>query len=82
MDVFNDSIYYKHEGRRLAKFGQNIYVKEALDNTHCIMDELFHKSQNGLQGYADAITVWMEERQNVDSDERKRFFRSCLKKHM
>lgn len=43
------------------------------------MDELFHKSQNGLQGYIDAITVWIEERQNVDSDERKRFFRSCLK---
>lgn len=80
MDVFNDSIYYKHEGRRLAKFGQNIYVKEALDNTHCIMDELFHKSQNGLQGYADAITVWMEERQNVDSDEKKEILQKLFEK--
>ena len=73
MAAFNNNIYFKHEGRKLAKFGQNIYVKEAFDNTKFIMDRLIAEPGSGLQGYADAISAWMDEKKNVDS--------SCLKKH-
>ena len=69
--AFNNNIYIKHEGRKLAKFGQNVYVKESFDNTKNIIDKLVAASELGLQGYADAITVWMDEKQNVDSDEKK-----------
>ena len=80
MAAFNNNIYFKHEGRKLAKFGQNIYVKGALDNTKCIMDRLITESGSGLQGYADAISVWMDEKQNVDSNEKREILQDLFKK--
>lgn len=71
IEAFNSNIYYKHGGRKLAKFGQYVYVKESFDNTKCIIDKLVEETGAGVQGYADAITAWMEEKQNVDSDEKK-----------
>ncbi len=71
IEAFNSNIYYKHEGRKLAKFGQYVYVKESFDNTKCIIDKLVEETATGLQGYADAITTWMEDKHNVDSDEKK-----------
>lgn len=71
IEAFNSNIYYKHVGRKLAKFGKYVYVKESFDNTKCIIDKLVEETATGLQGYADAITAWMEDKQNVDSDEKK-----------
>lgn len=71
IEAFNSNIYYKHGGRKLAKFGQYVYVKESFDNTKCIIDKLVEETGAGVQGYADAITAWMKDKQNVDSDEKK-----------
>ncbi len=80
MAEFNKNIYYKHEGRKLAKFGQNIYMKEALDNTKYIMDRFIIESGSGLQGYADAISVWLDEKQNVDSNEKREILQELFEK--
>lgn len=80
MAAFNNNIYFKHEGRKLAKFGQNIYVKEALDNTKFIMDRLIAESGSGLQGYADAISAWMDEKKNVDSNEKREILQKLFEK--
>lgn len=80
MAAFNNNIYFKHEGRKLAKFGQNIYVKEALDNTKFIMDRLIAESGSGLQGYADAISAWMDEKKNVDSNEKRKILQKLFEK--
>lgn len=80
MAAFNNNIYFKHEGRKLAKFGQNIYVKEAFDNTKFIMDRLIAESGSGLQGYADAILAWMDEKKNVDSNEKREILQKLFEK--
>ena len=80
MAAFNNNIYFKHEGRKLAKFGQNIYVKEAFDNTKFIMDRLIAESGSGLQGYADAISAWMDEKKNVDSNEKREILQKLFEK--
>ena len=80
MAAFNNNIYFKHEGRKLAKFGQNIYVKEAFDNTKFIMDRLIAESGLGLQGYADAISAWMDEKKNVDSNEKREILQKLFEK--
>lgn len=78
--AFNDNIYYKHEGRKLVKFGQSIYVKEAFDNTKYIVDALIKEAKLGIQGYTDAISIWMNENQNIDSIEKREILQRLFEK--
>lgn len=78
--AFNDNIYYKHEGRKLVKFGQSIYVKEAFDNTKYIVDALIKEAKLGIQGYTDAISIWMNENQNIDSREKREILQRLFEK--
>lgn len=78
--AFNDNIYYKHEGRKLVKFGQSIYVKEAFDNTEYIVDALIKEAKLGIQGYTDAISIWMNENQNIDSIEKREILQRLFEK--
>lgn len=71
ISTFNNNVYYKHEGRKLEKFGKYVYVKESFNNTKLIIDKLVSEAEKGLQGYDSAITAWMDEKQNVDSEEKK-----------
>lgn len=72
VDKFNDKVYYKHRERRnIAKFGDNYYIKGALTDTKTIIKALQEKSREGLQGYENAMYSWIEEKDNIDSDEKK-----------
>lgn len=72
IDTFNRNIHIKkHEGRKLAKFGQSVYVKGAFDNTKYIIEELMRVSESGILGYTNAISAWMDENQAIDSEEKK-----------
>lgn len=52
---FNSNItYWKHQGRKIEKFGQNVYVKEALYNTKLIIEKLQEATTAGVKGYKDA----------------------------
>ena len=55
-------------------------MKEALDNTKYIMDRFIIESGSGLQGYADAISVWLDEKQNVDSNEKREILQELFEK--
>lgn len=80
MAIFNSKIYYKHEGRKLAKFGQSIYVKESFENTKSIISKLVTESELGLQGYTDAIRAWIDEKRNVDSEEKREILLKLFEK--
>lgn len=80
MATFNSKIYYKHEGRKLAKFGQSIYVKESFKNTKSIISKLVTESESGLQGYTDAIRAWIDEKRNVDSEEKREILLKLFEK--
>lgn len=81
---FNGKLYRpKHEGRMIKKFGKNIYVAEAYDNTKDIIEKLQCGTQNGMQGYSEAISAWVEEQADIDSKEKKEilvnmFNRTCV----
>ena len=55
-------------------------MKEAFDNTKFIMDRLIAESGSGLQGYADAILAWMDEKKNVDSNEKREILQKLFEK--
>lgn len=69
--AFNNNIYIKHEGRKLERFGQSVYIKESFDNTKSIIEKLVAEAASGLQGYRDAIIAWMNEKQDVDCAEKR-----------
>ena len=68
---FNSNLYWKHTGRRVEKFGSNLYIKEALENTKQIIGKLIVDAKEGVQGYKDAMTSWIDEKGTVDSEEKK-----------
>lgn len=72
IDKFNAKVYYKHRARRnIARFGDNYYIKGALTDTKTIIEALQEKSIEGLQGYENAMCSWIEEKGNIDSEEKK-----------
>ena len=78
---FNSKLYNnkKHQGRRIEKFGQSLYVKEAYDKTKFIMEKLLEASETGVQGYSDAIDAWIDDAR-VDSEEKRTILREMFTK--
>ena len=75
---FNALLYSGHSGRRIYKFGQRLYVKEAYDQTKLIIEKLQAASKEGVQGYSDAIDFWMMFEADIDSEEKKEILRSMF----
>lgn len=78
---FNSKLYNnkKHQGRRIEKFGQSLYVKESYDDTKIIMEKLLEASEDGVQGYSDAIDAWIDDAK-VDSEEKRAILRDMFTK--
>lgn len=67
---FNAALYSKHFGRRVEKFGKNLYIQEAFAQTKFIIEKLRELSQEGVQGYSDDMDSWLLDA-DVDSEEKK-----------
>ena len=82
--AFNAKLYKpKHWGRRIEKFGKNLYVAEAYDNTKNVIKKLQNFAKRGMQGYDGAISSWIESQTDIDSKEKKdillnMFTKSCV----
>lgn len=78
---FNSRLYNnrRHQGRRIEKFGQSLYVKESYDDTKLIMEKLLEASEDGVQGYSDAIDAWIDDTK-VDSEEKRTILREMFTK--
>lgn len=78
---FNSRLYNnrRHQGRRIEKFGQSLYVKESYDDTKLIMEKLLEASEAGVQGYSDAIDAWIDDTK-VDSEEKRTILREMFTK--
>lgn len=78
---FNEKLYKpKHWGRRIEKFGTNLYIVDAYDNTKNIIEKLQTESQRGMQGYDGAISLWLDEQIDIDSEEKKDILRNMFSK--
>lgn len=80
IDEFNDNVYYKHQGRKIEKFGNNVYIRKALSDTKYIINTLQEKSSEGLQGYENAMQTWLEEKDNVESPEKREILKNMYTK--
>ncbi len=84
IEAFNAKLYKpKHWRRRIEKFGKNLYVVEAFDNTKKVIEKLQECSQSGMQGYDAAISSWIDSQTDIDSEEKKyilldMFTKSCV----
>ena len=78
---FNSRLYNnkRHQGRRIEKFGQSLYVKESYDDTKLIMEKLLEASEDGVQGYSDAIDVWIDDI-TLDSEEKRTILKEMFTK--
>ena len=76
---FNSQLYSnkKHQGRRIEKFGQSLYVKESYEDTKLIMEKLLEASEEGVHGYSDAMDAWIND-SNVDSEEKSIILREMF----
>lgn len=74
--IFNNNVYYKHSGRKIEKYGDNVYINSALTHTYTIISKLQASSQEGLQGYSNAMNTWIEEKQNVDCAEKREILKN------
>lgn len=75
---FNELLYSGHSGRRIERFGQNLYVKESYDHTKLIIEKLQEMAQEGVQGYSDAIDFWIMLEADIDSEEKKSILSSMF----
>ena len=76
---FNSRLYNnkRHQGRRIEQFGQSLYVKESYEDTKLIMEKLLEASEEGVQGYSDAIDAWIDDKK-VDSEEKRVILREMF----
>lgn len=71
INIFNNRLYSGHPQRRIEKFGQSLYIKEAFDDTKKIIEKLQDMSQEGIPNYQEDATLWTELFADVDSDDKK-----------
>lgn len=76
---FNSKLYdnKKHQRRRIEIFGQSLYVKESYDDIKLIMEKLLEASEDGVQGFSDAIEAWIDGAK-VDSEEKRTILREMF----
>ena len=78
---FNGKLYKpKHWGRRIEKFGKNLYVAEAYDHTKNVIEKLQEGLQQGIQGFDGAISSWIDGQTDIDSEEKKVILRNMFTK--
>ena len=75
---FNAHVYYRHQGRKIDRFGKNVYVRQAFDDTRFIIDKLREEASGGIPGYSGAISNWLASAQDADCCEKKELLGSMF----
>ena len=79
--AFNEKLYKpKHWGRRIERFGKHLYIAEAYEHTKNVIEKLQDYSKHGMQGYDGAITSWLNEQTEINSEEKKLILRNMFNK--
>lgn len=71
IERFNSRLYEGHAGRRIEKFGQSIYIREAFQNTKEIIEKLKEMSVKGILNYQEEVSLWLIFVADVDSEEKE-----------
>ncbi len=77
---FNYTLYSGHPGRKIEKFGQNLYVKEAFNDTKKIIKKFQDLAVEGIPDYQKNVTLWTEFFADIDSEEKKNILQTMFAK--
>lgn len=70
--TYNNSLYRKHQSRRLETIGENLFVKGYEEDTKEIIQSLISFTVEGVVDYNASVEDWLMENPNIiDSDEKK-----------
>lgn len=70
--TYNNSLYRKHQNRRLEIMGKNLFVKGYEDDTNEIIQNLISLTEEGVVDYNASVEDWLIENPKViDSDEKR-----------
>jgi energy-coupling factor transporter ATP-binding protein EcfA2 len=68
---YNQSLYYKHTGRKIAKRNEHLYIRDYEDDTIAIIKKLIELSGSGVQNYTSSVDAWIASGVYlIDSDEK------------
>ena len=79
-NIFNRTVYSGHPGRRIEKFGQSLYVREAFNDTKKIIEKFQELAAEGIPDYQEDVTLWTELFADVDSEEKKNILQTMFAK--
>lgn len=76
---YNDIVYDGHPWRKIRKFGKNkLYIIEHVENTEIILEKLINLSEKGIKGFKDSISSWIDEKNNVDCEEKQSILKNMF----
>jgi energy-coupling factor transporter ATP-binding protein EcfA2 len=79
--TYNQTLYYKHVGRRLEKRNEHLYILDYENDTIFIIKKLSELSCAGIQNYSSSVDSWMASSVHpIDSDEKKDALRQMFEK--
>lgn len=67
---YNSLVYYKHQGRKLKRYKDYLYISEYAEDSAKIIKKLSSLTQNGIGGYRASIESWLRNYE-VDCTEKK-----------
>lgn len=69
---FNDRLYgnENHQGRRIEKYGKNVYIRNAYKETKLIIEKLLEFSSEGIENYEEDVSLWLLFA-DIDSEEKR-----------
>lgn len=71
MRIWNDSLYYKHQNRRLESFKEHIYIKGYEEDAFHIIEKLKALSSVGIKNYTNSVNSWLQSSAySIDCDEK------------
>ncbi|MDY6331043.1 MAG: ATP-dependent RecD-like DNA helicase [Fibrobacter sp.] len=71
INIFNRSLYYKHENRKIKEIKENCYIKEYAEYCAKILSILSEFASSGITGYQAAIQSWLSDPLNTIDDNQK-----------
>ena len=78
---YNNTLYYKHTGRRIEKYKGNLYIKEYADDSVKIIEEFRQLSSVGVSQYIASVDSWLTYGSySIDDEGKKEALRHMFEK--
>ncbi len=73
INVWNNSLYWKHKNRRIESYKQHLYVRDYEEDTFRIIEKLKNISSSGIKNYTNSVNSWLQSSAyNIDSNEKEK----------